>query len=80
MPARTPMTKDAPPDFEKAPDYWIETFKRPSGWYWRIRASNGEIIQSGEAYASRSSRDAIVARFSLRTGLEVRKCRKWMPA
>lgn len=71
---RTPSVKDAP-TFEKSPDYWIETFKRPSGWFWRIRASNGEIVQSGEAIKNRKDRDASVAHFSLKTGLEVRKVR-----
>lgn len=30
----------------------FEYYKAADGWRWRFRAGNGEIIASGEAYAS----------------------------
>ena len=58
--------------------YWIETFLGGGGYhYWRVRSRNGQILLSSESYYRRSSRDRIVAAFSLATGLEVRNVHLW---
>lgn len=33
----------------------IQLFKRDSGWYFRLKAANGEVIAPSEAYRSRKA-------------------------
>lgn len=33
----------------------IEIYRAPDGWRWRIKGKNGQVMASGEAYASRSN-------------------------
>lgn len=28
----------------------FEVYEAPDGWRWRLRATNGEVVSSGEAY------------------------------
>lgn len=31
----------------------IEIYETPTGWRWRVKGKNGEIVASGEAYTTR---------------------------
>lgn len=35
----------------------FETYRSGNHWRWRLKAPNGEILASGEAYNSRRARD-----------------------
>ena len=47
--------------------YWIETFqikyRTIPQFYWHIRCANGEILQGGEGYTRKATRDRVARNF-----------------
>ena len=51
----------------------IELFKDVNGcWRWRLVSSNGEILASSEAYASKQKCKQTAKRLSEATGLQIK--------
>ena len=38
----------------------FEKYKKAKQWHWRLRADNGEIVASGEAYKNQADCDAAI--------------------
>ena len=56
------------------PPYAIETWAGDtSGWWWRLRHTNGETLAHSEEYTSRAARDSTVRALSLHTKIPVKE-------